>query len=51
MKHLLLKYGFTPATFFQLILITINAQLLYYAFWDIRNSVPGGFPAALGVTD
>lgn len=50
MKHLLLKYGFTPATFFQLILITINAQLLY-AFWDIRNSVPGGFPAALGVTD
>ena len=50
MKHFLLKYGFTPATFFQLILITINAQLIY-AFWDIRNSVPGGFPAALGVTD
>lgn len=45
-----MKYGFTQATFFQLILITINAQLIY-AFWDMRNSVPGGFPAALGVTD
>lgn len=50
MGHFLNKYGFTPASFFQLILITINAQLIY-AFWDIRNSVPGGFPAALGVTD
>lgn len=50
LKSYLLKYGFTPATFLQLILITINAQLIY-AFWDIRNSVPGGFPAALGVTD
>ena len=50
MKDFLCKYGFTPASFFQLILITVNAQLIY-AFWDIRNSVPGGFPAALGVTD
>lgn len=50
MKSFLQKYGFTHATFFQLILITVNAQLIY-AFWDIRNSVPGGFPAALGVTD
>ena len=50
MKDLLYKYGFTPVSFFQLILITVNAQLIY-AFWDIRNSVPGGFPAALGVTD
>ncbi|MBQ7497839.1 MAG: MFS transporter [Selenomonas sp.] len=50
MKKFLAKYGFTQAAFFQLILITINAQLIY-AFWDIRNSVPGGFPAALGVTD
>ncbi|WWO73609.1 MFS transporter [Histophilus somni] len=50
MKSFLQKYGFTPASFFQLILITVNAQLIY-AFWDIRNSVPGGFPAALGVTD
>lgn len=50
MKNFLKKYGFTPASFFQLILITVNAQLIY-AFWDIRNSVPGGFPAALGVTD
>ena len=50
MGHFLNKYGFTPASFFLLILITINAQLIY-AFWDIRNSVPGGFPAALGVTD
>lgn len=50
MKNFLQQYGFTPASFFQLILITVNAQLIY-AFWDIRNSVPGGFPAALGVTD
>ena len=50
MKKFLAKYGFSEAAFFQLILITINAQLIY-AFWDIRNSVPGGFPAALGVTD
>ena len=50
MKDFLCKYGFTPASFFQLIFITVNAQLIY-AFWDIRNSVPGGFPAALGVTD
>jgi hypothetical protein len=50
MKDFLCKYGFTPASFFQLILITVNAQLIY-AFWDIRNSVTGGFPAALGVTD
>ena len=50
MKGFLAKYGFSEAAFFQLILITINAQLIY-AFWDIRNSVPGGFPAALGVTD
>lgn len=50
MREFLSKYGFTPASFFQLILITVNAQLIY-AFWDIRNSVPGGFPAALGVTD
>lgn len=50
MSDFLKKYGFTPSSFFQLILITINAQLIY-AFWDIRNSVPGGFPAALGVTD
>ena len=50
MGHFLHNYVFTPASFFQLILITINAQLIY-AFWDIRNSVPGGFPAALGVTD
>ena len=49
-RQFLAKYGFSEATFFQLILITINAQLIY-AFWDIRNSVPGGFPAALGVTD
>ena len=50
MKDFLCKYGFTPASFFQLILITVNAYLIY-AFWDIRNSVPGGFPAALGVID
>lgn len=50
MREFLKKYGFTPASFFQLMLITVNAQLIY-AFWDIRNSVPGGFPAALGVTD
>ncbi|MFC0322950.1 MFS transporter [Gallibacterium melopsittaci] len=50
MKSFLNKYGLTPLIFFQIILITINAQLIY-AFWDIRNSVPGGFPAALGVTD
>jgi len=34
MKDFLCKYGFTPASFFQLILITVNAQLIY-AFWDI----------------
>lgn len=50
MREFLKKYGFTPASFFQLMLITVNAKLIY-AFWDIRNSVPGGFPAALGVTD
>ncbi|MDA3979199.1 hypothetical protein [Gallibacterium sp. AGMB14963] len=50
MKTFLNKYGLTPLIFFQIILITVNAQLIY-AFWDIRNSVPGGFPAALGVTD
>ncbi|MFD0966340.1 MFS transporter [Seminibacterium arietis] len=50
MSNFLKQYGFTPASLFQLALITVNAQLIY-AFWDIRNSVPGGFPAALGVTD
>ena len=29
MKDLLYKYGFTPVSFFQLILITVNAQLIY----------------------
>lgn len=33
-RQFLAKYGFSEATFFQLILITINAQLIY-AFWDI----------------
>lgn len=50
MQEFLKKYGLSPLSFFQIILITVNAQLIY-AFWDIRNSVPGGFPAALGVTD
>ena len=50
MKKLLRSFGFTPRTFVQLLFITINAQLLY-AFWDIRNTLPKDFPAAMGVTD
>jgi nitrate/nitrite transporter NarK len=50
MRKLLKSFGFTPITFAQIIFITLNAQLIY-AFWDIRNTVPGGFPAAMGVTD
>lgn len=50
MRKFLQQFGFTPTTLFSVILITANAQLIY-AFWDIRNSVPGGFPHALGVTD
>jgi len=44
------SFGFTPRTLVQVVFITINAQLIY-AFWDIRNTVPGGFPVAMGVTD
>ncbi|SDU78279.1 Nitrate/nitrite transporter NarK [Arcanobacterium phocae] len=44
------KEIFTTTGLFQLILVTVNAQLIY-AFWDIRNTLPQDFPAALGVTD
>lgn len=44
------KWGFSTKTFVQLMLITVNAQLLY-AFWDLRNSIPKGFPMAMGITD
>lgn len=44
------KEIFTPNGLFQLLIVTVNAQLIY-AFWDIRNTVPQGFPAALGVSD
>lgn len=50
MRKLLKSFGFTPHTLVQVVFITVNAQLLY-AFWDIRNTLPRGFPLAMGVTD
>ncbi|MDO5746121.1 MAG: MFS transporter [Actinomycetaceae bacterium] len=50
MRNILERVGFSPVTFIQLVLITVNAQLIY-AFWDIRNTIPKDFPAAMGVTD
>ena len=50
MNTLAKKFGFSAHTIIQLIFITANAQLLY-AFWDLRNSLPLGFPVAMGITD
>ncbi len=50
MHKWLKQFGFTPASLFTIALITANAQLIY-AFWDIRNTLPKDFPAAMGVTD
>lgn len=50
MKNLMNKFGFSPHTIIQLVFITANAQLLY-AFWDLRNSLPMGFPVAMGISD
>lgn len=50
MNALAKKFGFSAHTIIQLIFITANAQLLY-AFWDLRNSLPLGFPVAMGITD
>ncbi|WP_353241589.1 MFS transporter [Providencia sp.] len=50
MNTLAKKFGFSAHTIIQLIFITANAQLLY-AFWDLRNSLPLGFPVAMGISD
>lgn len=50
MTKLLNKFGFSLHTFIPLLFVTINAQLLY-AFWDLRNSLPLGFPVSMGITD
>ncbi|NMW64050.1 MFS transporter [Mobiluncus mulieris] len=50
MREKLKNLGFTTNSFLSLVLITVNAQLIY-AFWDIRNTIPKDFPAAMGVTD
>ncbi|MDV5224884.1 MFS transporter [Providencia rettgeri] len=50
MTNLMRKFGFSSHTVIQLLFITANAQLLY-AFWDLRNSLPLGFPVAMGISD
>ena len=50
MRSKLNNLGFTATSFLSLVLITVNAQLIY-AFWDIRNTIPKDFPNAMGVTD
>ena len=50
MRSKLNNLGFTATSFLSLVLITVNAQLIY-AFWDIRNTIPKDFPTAMGVTD
>ncbi len=50
MRNAVKNLGFTATSFISLILITVNAQLIY-AFWDIRNTIPKDFPAAMGVSD
>ena len=50
MRTKLKNLGFTATSFLSLVLITVNAQLIY-AFWDIRNTIPKDFPTAMGVTD
>jgi len=50
MTSLMTRFGFSAKTLVQLLFITTNAQLLY-AFWDLRNSLPLGFPVAMGISD